>query len=68
MEKKIKISYRKGVHRGEERLLLDIPYENDIIEKVKMIPGRKWSKTKSCWHGMPRIYLITRRACATSSD
>ena len=50
MEKKMKISYRKGVHRGEERLLLDIPYHKAIIEKVKMIPGRKWSKTKNCWH------------------
>lgn len=50
MKKKVKISYRKGVHRGEERLLLDIPYDKDIIEKIKMIPGRKWSKTKNCWH------------------
>jgi hypothetical protein len=50
MENAKKISYRQGTHRGEERLLLDIPYDEAIIEKVKMIPGRKWSKTKNCWH------------------
>ena len=46
----MKITYRRGTHRGELRLMLDIPYDEAIIEKVKMIPGRKWSKTKNCWH------------------
>lgn len=50
MEKTKQISYQKGFHRGEARIFLDTPYEEEIIAKVKMIPGRKWSKTKNCWH------------------
>ncbi|WPP47969.1 site-specific tyrosine recombinase/integron integrase [Catalinimonas niigatensis] len=50
MEKEKKFIYQKGFHRGEARIFLDIPHEEEIIDKVKMIPGRKWSKTKNCWH------------------
>ena len=50
MERAKKINYRKGTHRGEERILLEIPFEQSIIEKVKLIPGRKWSQSKKCWH------------------
>ncbi|MFP4292432.1 MAG: hypothetical protein ACLFQ0_12430, partial [Cyclobacteriaceae bacterium] len=50
MEKLIYIRYKSGAHRGEARIFLDTPYEEGIIEKIKMIPGRKWSKTRNCWH------------------
>lgn len=50
MEKTRKIKYQKAIHKGEERILLDIPFEEHILEKVKMIPGRKWSQSKKCWH------------------
>jgi len=29
-------------------LIFDFDY--NLIEKIKELPGRKWSKTKNCWH------------------
>lgn len=43
MEKAKKISYQRGTHRGENRPLLEIPYDEAVIEKVKMIPDRNGS-------------------------
>jgi|AntRauTorckE5430_2_1112549.scaffolds.fasta_scaffold17240_2 hypothetical protein len=37
-------------HRGEDRLAVRFPFGYDIIERIKCIPGRRWSATKSCWH------------------
>jgi hypothetical protein len=38
------------IHRGENRIKLVFPFDNDTIAKVKKIPGRKWSQTMGCWH------------------
>jgi len=38
------------MHRGEKRIKLILPYRHDNIERVKQISGRRWSKTKKCWH------------------
>jgi site-specific recombinase XerD len=35
---------------GEKRVKLAFPYDPLLIEKVKAIPGRRWSGTKRCWH------------------
>jgi integrase/recombinase XerD len=37
-------------HHGEQRILVKMPYRQDLIAKVKSIPGRKYSKTYKCWH------------------
>lgn len=39
-------------HRGQRRILVKIPGENyiDAKDKLKNIPGRRWSKTYGCWH------------------
>ena len=37
-------------HHGETRLKLLFKYDNDLINIVKGIDGRKWSKTMQCWH------------------
>lgn len=37
-------------HRNEPRLRLEFGYNEALIEKVRQIPGRRWSKTLGCWH------------------
>jgi len=38
------------LHRNEKRLKLVFDYDEELIEKIKNLPGRKWSKTMKCWH------------------
>ena len=38
------ISTQLITHRGEQRILVKMPYRQDLIAKVKAIPGRKYSK------------------------
>jgi len=44
------IEIRKIVHRGEKRIKLSFPYDKRLIEKVKSIPGARWSQTFKAWH------------------
>lgn len=44
------IKIEKTIHKGEKRLKLVFPYNQELIELVKEIPGRKWSKSMRCWH------------------
>jgi integrase/recombinase XerD len=37
------------IHRGEERIRLDFPYDKFLIEKIRLIPGSAWSQSKRCW-------------------
>jgi len=37
-------------HRGEDRLKLEFSYDLSLINKVKQIPGAKWSATHKSWH------------------
>lgn len=37
-------------YHGLKRIKLTFPYDSHLIEKVKTIPGRAWSKTERCWH------------------
>lgn len=36
--------------RGSLLIKLMFPYDPQLIEKIKSIPGRAWSKTDRCWH------------------
>ncbi len=45
-----KIIVTKIEHRGEIRIGLNFEKNQDWANKVKTIPGRKWSATKRCWH------------------
>jgi integrase/recombinase XerD len=38
------------IHKNEQRLKIEFPYDKDIIAKIKKIPGSKWSKTMGSWH------------------
>ena len=38
------------VHRGKERFLLKFIYERSLIQRIKGIEGRKYTKTYKGWH------------------
>ena len=51
MKKQTPLIYlSKIVHRNQTRIKVVFPKEQSLIDKVKTIEGRKWSKTKNCWH------------------
>lgn len=37
-------------HRGESRIKVDFPYNQEIAALIKQIPDAKWSKTFGAWH------------------
>lgn len=40
----------KIIHRGESRIKVDFPYNQEIAASIKQIPDAKWSKTHGAWH------------------
>ena len=40
----------KIIHRGESRIKVDFPYNQEIAALIKQIHDAKWSKTYSAWH------------------
>ena len=44
------INMRNIMHRKQKRIALYFHFNKDLIEIIKQIPGRRWSKTKKCWH------------------
>ena len=44
------ITYKFEVIDNEERVVLLFDYNKEIIEKIKLIKGRKWSPEKKYWH------------------
>ena len=53
MVKKIKmkkITIEKGLIEGKERLKLHFPYDREIIDLVRTIPGARWEPKEKCWH------------------
>ncbi len=40
----------KIVHRNENRIKVDFPYNNNISVALKKIPDAQWSKTHRAWH------------------
>lgn len=45
-----KIIIEKGLIEGKERLMLHFPYDREIIELIKTIPGARWDPNEKCWH------------------
>lgn len=40
----------KIIHRGEHRIQVEFPYNQEIAGLIKQIPDAKWSKTLGAWH------------------
>ena len=47
---KIQVDVSRIEHRGEERLLLLFPYDTSLINHIKTIEGRKYTKTYKGWY------------------
>ncbi len=37
-------------HKGQDRIAVYMPYLHEKLQAVINIPGRRWSKTRKCWH------------------
>ena len=37
-------------HRGAKHIGITFDFDSDIYQKVKSLPGRKFSKTRKCWY------------------
>lgn len=44
-----RISAKEEKHGGVHFIALDVPYDPALIERVKLILGRRWSATEKCW-------------------
>ncbi|MDP4209587.1 MAG: hypothetical protein Q8928_12310 [Bacteroidota bacterium] len=40
----------KVLHRNEERIKIDAPFNREIITQLRQIPDARWSKTLRAWH------------------
>jgi len=40
----------KIVHKDEERIKIDFPFNQEIALKIRQIPDARWSKTHRAWH------------------
>ncbi|MBN1414962.1 MAG: tyrosine-type recombinase/integrase [Bacteroidales bacterium] len=38
------------LHRGTRRIKINSPLDEVLINRVKAIEGRRWSRTMQCWH------------------
>jgi hypothetical protein len=45
-----KITIKKGLIEGKERLKLIFEYDKEVIELIRTIPGARWYPGERCWH------------------
>ena len=44
------IQLSKIEHRGKARIKVLFPKREELLIKIKSIEGRRWSRSKNCWH------------------
>jgi site-specific recombinase XerD len=44
------IQLSKGDHDGKTRLLASFPYDKNVVQAIREIPGARWSSSKKVWH------------------
>lgn len=49
-------------HDGKERMFLEFPFNRQVSELIKEIPGARWSQRKKMWHLNPtnQVYLLLK--------
>ncbi len=49
-------------HEGSERLFIEFSYHKELVEAIKEIPGRRWSRSKKMWHIAPtnKTYVLLK--------
>lgn len=45
-----RITVKTIIHRNKSVLRLNFPYEKDIIELIRALPGVLWSNSMKCWY------------------
>ncbi len=40
----------KIVHKEEERIKIDFPFNQEMASKIRQIPDARWSRTHGAWH------------------
>lgn len=40
----------KIIHRNEDRIRVEFPYNQELVSKLRQIPDARWSKTMGAWH------------------
>ncbi|MFZ2286543.1 MAG: tyrosine-type recombinase/integrase [Bacteroidales bacterium] len=46
----ITVIVERVVHDGGIRVALRFPYDRDLVEVIRSLPGVRWSKRLQCWH------------------
>ena len=44
------VKAEKMVHRNEERIKIDFPYNREVASRLRQIDDTRWSKTHKAWH------------------
>lgn len=44
------LQFKLVIHKGESRIAIVFSYRKQWHERIKKVPGARWSKTLSCWH------------------
>jgi len=44
------MTYKHDEYEGKPVILIQFEYDPLLVEEVKKIPGRKWSRTLKCWY------------------
>jgi len=44
------ITLQRMRHRGALRIAISFDFNQELIDRMKAIPGRRWSKSLNCWH------------------
>jgi len=50
MNSRPRIKLKKGIHRKQEVILIEFPYDLAIIAQVRAIEGARWSPSMRCWY------------------
>jgi len=38
------------MQRGEQRITIHLPRRRSHMDRIRSVPGRRWSRTMGCWH------------------
>lgn len=47
---KHRIQIEEIIHRDEPRLALKFSYAFELVERIRQLPGRRWSDSRKLWH------------------
>jgi len=56
------ISSKCIIHRGEKRIILNFTFDHELYKKIKLIQGRRWSKSLNAWHLPDNAYSLEELA------